>query len=210
MDADRQSADSGGMRMDTTWEYRGMDVTKGLVCIAVAVLTLLGAALYAMEPAGPRQADASADRPAAMAFKPGSEPSEGIEDIQWGAAVGQYTGLAPRGCNVYGFEELCRYRAEGFGDEAGGVEVDLLFWRGRLFGVELSTQGRKNWAPFRKMVFDEFGGPAEPAAGSEFEWHGEKALAHLSYSHRSRRASLLIVSVEIGGEMGRAAGQAGR
>jgi len=60
------------------------------------------------------------------------------------------------------------------------------------------------------MVFDEFGGPAEPAAGTEFEWRGEKAIAHLSYSPRSRRSSLLIVSVEIGDEMGRAAGLTGR
>ena len=45
-----------------------------------------------------------------------------------------------------------------------------------------------------------------PATGNEFQWEGEKALAHLSYSYRSRKASLLIVSVEIGDEMGRASG----
>jgi hypothetical protein len=56
------------------------------------------------------------------------------------------------------------------------------------------------------MVFEEFGGPSEPATGNEFEWKGENALAHLSYSYRSRKASLLIVSVEIGDEMGRAEG----
>jgi len=197
------------MQTDIAREYRGGDVMKGLVCIAVAVLTLLGAALYAMEPASVDQGPAR-ERPAAMAFRPGSEPAEGIEDIQWGAAVGEYTGLAPRGCSIYGFEELCRYRVEDKVDGNEEVEVDLLFWRGRLFGVELSTQGRRNWAPFRRMVFDEFGGPAEPAAGTEFEWRGEKAIAHLSYSPRSRRSSLLIVSVEIGDEMGRAAGLTGR
>jgi hypothetical protein len=141
-----------------------------------------------------------------MPFKPGSEPVTGFEDIHWGAVVSEYTGLTPGGCNVYGFAELCLYRAE---DAAAGpeeVEVGLLFWRDRLFGVELTTLGRKNWAPFRNMAFEEFGGPPEPAAGNEFEWKGEKALAHLSYSHRSRKASLLIVSVEIGDEMGRAEG----
>jgi hypothetical protein len=57
------------------------------------------------------------------------------------------------------------------------------------------------------MVFGEFGGPTEPAAGDEFQWEGEKALAHLYYSYRSRKASLLIVSVEIGDEMERSAEQ---
>jgi len=183
---------------------------RGLFCGFVASLLLAAGVLFAMEPASTGLGEPACARPAAMPFKPGSEPSEGIEDISWGSRVDEYEGLVPRGCNVYGFAELCRYRAEGFGEEAGRVEVDLLFWRGRLFGVELSTQGRKNRAPFRKMVFDEFGGPAEPAAGDEFEWHGERALAHLLYSHRSRRASLLIVSAEIGDEMGRAAGTAGR
>ena len=124
----------------------------------------------------------------------------------WGAAVRDYAGLTPGGCNVYGFAELCRYRAESMSDGIEEVNVDLLFWRDRLFGVELSTQGRKNWAPFRKMAFDEFGEPAVPAVGDEFAWEGDKALAHLSYSHRSRRASLLVVSVEVGDEMGRAVG----
>lgn len=191
--------------MDTLREYRGGDVMKGLVCIAVAVLTLLGAALYAMEPAGPVPEEPAGRQPD-MAFKPGSEPSEGLEDLDWGSAVGGYEGLVPGGCNVFGFEDLCRYRVEGTEDGIEEVDVDLLFWRGRLFGVELTARGRKNWAPFRRMVFDEFGGPASPAAGDEYSWEGEKALAHLYYSHRSRRASLIIVSVEIGNEMGRASG----
>lgn len=178
---------------------------KGLVCIAVAVLTLVGAGLYAMEPAGPAQAGLAAAQPA-LAFKPGSEPAAGLDDLAWGSAAGEYTGLAPGECNVFGFADLCRYRAEGEEDGVGEVDVDLLFWRGRLFGVELTAKGRKNWAPFRRMVFDEFGGPAAPAAGDEYFWEGEKALAHLYYSARSRRASLIIVSIEIGNEMGRAAG----
>jgi hypothetical protein len=177
---------------------------KGLVCIVAVILLLTGAALYAMEPAGTGQSGPPVKRPAAMPFKPGSEPVTGIEDVRWGEAVSTYTGLAPSGCNVYGFTELCRYRAEGREDSVEEVDVDLLFWRDRLFGVELTTQGRKNWAPFRNMVFKEFGGPPEPATGNEFEWEGERALAHLSYSHRSRRASLLVVSVEVGDEMGRA------
>ena len=179
---------------------------KGLVCIAVVILMLVGAALYAMEPAGPGQGEAAGKWPAAMPFKPGSEPATGIDDLRWGDAVSAYSGLAPRGCNVYGFAELCRYRAEGKGDGVEEVDVDLLFWRGRLFGVELTTQGRKNWAPFRRMVFDEFGGPGGPAAGDEYSWEGGRALAHLSYSQRSRRASLLVVSVEVGDEMGRTSG----
>lgn len=179
---------------------------RGLVCIAVAVLTLVGAALYAMEPSGSVPGEAAGKRPAAMPFKPGSEPATGIEDLHWGDAVSAYSGLTPRGCNVYGFAELCRYRAEGKGDGVEEVDVDLLFWRDRLFGVELTAQGGKNWAPFRRMVFDEFGGPEGPATGEEFSWEGGKALAHLSWSQRSRRASLLVVSVEVGDEMGRASG----
>jgi hypothetical protein len=142
-----------------------------------------------------------------MPFKPGSEPVKGIDDIVWGSAVSEYADLKPGGCNVYGFADLCRFRAEGRGDGVEEVDADLLFWRDRLFGVELTTQGRKNWAPFRNMVFEEFGGPSEPASGNEFEWEGEKALAHLYYSYRSRKASLLIVSVEIGDEMGGSAEQ---
>ena len=179
---------------------------RGLVCIAVAVLTLVGAALYAMEPAGPGQGEAAGERAAAMAFKPGSEPAAGIEDLRWGDAVSAYTGLTPLGCNVYGFAELCRYRAEGKGDGVEEVDVDLLFWRDRLFGVEFTTQGRKNWTSFSRMVFDEFGGPDGPASGDEYSWEGGKALAHLSFSQRSRRASLLVVSVDVGEAMGRASG----
>jgi len=178
---------------------------KGLVCIAAVVLTFVGAALYAMEPAGTVQAGPAVAQPA-LAFKPGSEPATGLDDLQWGSAVGEYTGLTPGECNVFGFADLCRYRAEGREDGIEEVDVDLLFWRGRLFGVELTAKGRKNWAPFRRMVFDEFGGPASPAAGDEYSWEGEKALAHLYYSARSRRASLIVVSVEIGNEMGRASG----
>jgi len=172
----------------------------------VVVLILAGGVLFAMEPVGPGHGEAAGKRPVAMPFKPGAEPVTGIDDIEWGAAVSEYTGLTPGGCNVYGFADLCRYRAEGKVDCVEEVDVDLLFWRERLFGVELMTQGRKNWARFRNMVFNEFGGPQEPAAGDEFEWEGEKVLAHLSYSYRSRKASLLIVSVEIGDEMERSAG----
>lgn len=194
------------MRMDIARVYRGGDVMRGLVCIAAMVLTLVGAALYAMEPVDSAQVALAGKRPAAMPFKPGSEPAAGIEDLRWGDAVSAYTGLTPRGCNVYGFAELCRYRAEGKDDGIEKVDVDLLFWRDRLFGVEITTQGRKNWAPFRRMVFDEFGGPDGPAAGDEYSWEGGKALAHLSWSQRSRKASLLVVSVEVGDEMGRASG----
>ncbi len=178
---------------------------KTIVTVLSLLIVLAGAGLYAMEPAGPGQEE-PAGKEAALAFKPGSEPATGLEGIEWGSAVGDYEGLVPGECNVFGFEELCRYRAEGEGDGLEEVDVDLLFWRGRLFGVELTAKGRKNWAPFRKMVFDEFGGPASPAAGDEYFWEGEKALAHLYYSARSRRASLIIVSVEIGNEMGRASG----
>jgi hypothetical protein len=178
---------------------------KSIVAALSFLIVLAGAGLYAMEPAGPVQEEPAVEQPA-MAFKPGSEPAAGLEGIEWGSAVGEYGGLVPRECDVFGFADLCRYRAEGKEDGIEEVDVDLLFWRGRLFGVELTTKGRKNWAPFRKMVFDEFGGPASPAAGDEYSWEGEKALAHLYYSGRSRRASLIIVSVEIGDEMGRASG----
>lgn len=178
---------------------------KGLLCGFVAGLMLAGAALYAMEPAGPVQAGPAVAQPS-LAFKPGSEPTTGLDDLEWGSAVGEYAGLTPGECNVFGFADLCRYRAEGKEDGIEDVDVDLLFWRGRLFGVELTAKGRKNWAAFRRMVFDEFGGPVSPAEGSEYSWEGEKALAHLYYSARSRRASLIIVSVEIGNEMGRASG----
>ncbi|OPY08440.1 MAG: hypothetical protein A4E67_00972 [Syntrophaceae bacterium PtaB.Bin038] len=178
---------------------------RGLFCGFLAGLVLAGSLLFAMEPAGPGQEEPEGTQ-AALAFKPGSEPATGLEGIEWGSAVGGYEGLVPRECNVFGFEELCRYRAEGTGDGLEEVDVDLLFWRGRLFGGELTVKGRKNWAPFRRMVSDEFGGPASPAAGDEYTWEGEKALAHLYYSSRSRRASLIVVSVEIGNEMGRAAG----
>ena len=143
-----------------------------------------------------------------MPFKPGSVPVKGLDDIEWGAHVREFPKLALRACDVYGFADLCLYRVEVAPEEAEEVEIGLLFWRERLFGVELTTQGRKNWARFRNMVFEEFGGPTEPATGNEFEWEGEKALAHLFYSYRSRKASLLIVSVEIGDEMERSAGQA--
>jgi hypothetical protein len=178
---------------------------KTIVTALTLLIVLAGAALYAMEPAGPAQAGPAAAQPA-LAFKPGSEPAAGLDDLEWGSAAAEYTGLAPGECNVFGFADLCRYRAEGREDGIEDVDVDLLFWRGRLFGVELTAKGRKNWGPFRRMVFDEFGGPASPAAGDEYTWEGEKALAHLFYSARSRRASLIIVSVEIGNEMGRAAG----
>jgi hypothetical protein len=183
---------------------------RAFVCILAAVVTLAGAGLYAMEPvsagAAGGQGEPAKERATAMPFKPGSEPAKGLDDIEWGSAVTEYADLKPGGCNVYGVADLCRYRAEGKGDGVEEVDADLLFWRNRLFGVELTTQGRKNWAPFRNMVFEEFGGPSEPPAGNEFEWEGEKALAHLSYSYRSRKASLLIVSVEIGDEMWRALG----
>ena len=179
---------------------------RALVCVLVAVLMLAGAGLYAMEPVGPGHGEAAGKRPVAMPFKPGAEPVTGIDDIQWGAAVSEYTGLTLGGCNVYGFADLCRYRAEGKVDCVEEVDVDLMFWRDRLFGVELMTQGRKNWARFRNMVFEEFGGPTAPAGSDEYSWEGEKALAHLSYSYRSRKASLLIVSVEIGDEMERVSG----
>ena len=180
---------------------------RALVCVLVAVLMLAGAGLYAMVPAsagaGAGEAQPAAERAKAMPFKPGSEPAKGFADadIEWGAHVREFPKLALRACDVYGFADLCLYRVEVAPEEAEEVEIGLLFWRERLFGVELTTQGRKNWARFRNMVFEEFGGPPEPATGNEFEWEGEKALAHLSYSYRSRKASLLIVSVEIGDDM---------
>ena len=186
---------------------------RALVCVLVAVLMLAGAGLYAMEPAsagaGAGQAQPAKERAKAMPFKPGSEPARGIADadLEWGAHVREFPKLALSACDVYGFADLCLYRVEAPPEEADEVEIGLLFWRERLFGVELTTQGRKNWAHFRSMVFGEFGGPTEPAAGDEFQWEGEKALAHLFYSHRSRKASLLIVSVEIGDEMERSAEQ---
>lgn len=179
---------------------------RSLIAVLSLLLILAGAALYAMEPADSGQASTAGVRPAAMPFKPGSEPAEGLDDIVWGAAVSEYRGLTPGGCNVYGFADLCRYRSSDEDDGVEEVDVDLLFWRDRLFGVELTAHGRKNWAPFRRMVFEEFGGPAEPAAGNVFEWQGQKARAHLSYSYRRSTASLLIVSVEVGDEMGRASG----
>ena len=186
---------------------------RALVCVLVAVLMLAGAGLYAMEPAsagaGVGQAEPTKERAKAMPFKPGSEPAKGFADadLEWGAHVREFPELTLSACDVYGFTDLCLYRLEVAPEEAEEVEIGLLFWRDRLFGVELTTQGRKNWAHFRSMVFKEFGGPTEPAAGDEFQWEGEKALAHLSYSHRSRKASLLIVSVEIGDEMERSAEQ---
>jgi len=184
---------------------------RALVCVLVAVLMLAGAGLYAMEPAGAGagdgQSEPARERAKAMPFKPGSEPAKGLDDIEWGAHVREFPELTFSTCGVYKTPDLCLYRVEVAPEEAEEVEIGLLFWRERLFGVELTTQGRKNWARFRNMVFEEFGGPPEPAAGHEFEWEGEKALAHLSYSHRSRKASLLIVSVEIGDEMEHSAGQ---
>jgi hypothetical protein len=174
-------------------------------------MMLAGAALFAMGPAsagsGDGQAEPTRERAKAMPFKLGSEPAKGIDDVEWGADVREFPKLAFSACDVYGFADLCLYRVEVPPEEAEEVDVGLLFWRDRLFGVELTTQGRKNWAHFRSMIFKEFGGPSEPADGNEFEWEGEKALAHLSYSYRSRKASLLIVSVEIGDEMERSAEQ---
>ena len=179
-----------------------------LVCVLVAVMMLAGAGLYAMEPAGAGagQAEPAKERAKVMPFKSGSEPAKGLDDIVWGADVREFPKLTLSSCGVYEFQDLCLYRAEDAMAGPEDVEVGLLFWRDRLFGVELTTQGRKNWAPFRNMVFEEFGGPPVPATGNEFQWEGEKALAHLSYSYRSRKVSLLIVSVEIGDEMGRASG----
>ena len=183
-----------------------------VTCFVAVVVMLAGAGLYAMEPAsagaGAGEAQPAKERAKAMPFKPGSEPAKGFADadLEWGAHVREFPELTLSACDVYGFADLCLYRVEAPPEEADEVEIGLLFWRDRLFGVELTTQGRKNWAHFRNMVFGEFGGPTEPAAGNEFQWEGEKALAHLSYSHRSRKASLLIVSVEIGDEMGRSAG----
>ena len=172
---------------------------------------LAGAGLYAMEPAsagsGVGQTQPATERAKAMPFKPGSEPAKGLDDIEWGADVREFPKLAFSACDVYGFADLCLYRVEVPPEEADEVEIGLLFWRDRLLGVELTTQGRKHWARFRNMVFGEFGGPTEPAAGDEFQWEGDKALAHLFYSYRSRKASLLIVSVEIGDEMERSAEQ---
>ena len=184
---------------------------RALVCLLVAVMMLAGAGLYAMETAsaGAGDGQAAVEKAKAMPFKPGSEPAKGFADadLEWGTPVREFPKLALSACDVYGFADLCLYRVEVAPEEAEEVEIGLLFWRERLFGVELTTQGRKNWARFRNMVFEEFGRPPEPAAGIDFEWEGQKALAHLSYSHRSRKASLLIVSVEIGDEMGSATGQ---
>ena len=186
---------------------------RALVCVLVAVLMLAGAGLYAMEPAsagaGGGQAEPAKERAKAMPFKPGSEPAKGLADadLEWGADVREFPKLTFSACDVYGFADLCLYRVVVPPEEADEVQIELLFWRNRLFGVELSTQGRKNWAHFRSMVFGEFGGPQVPETGNEFQWEGEKALAHLSYSYRSRKASLLIVSVEIGDEMERSAEQ---
>ena len=182
-----------------------------IVCIVAVVLLAAGAGLYAMEPAsagaGVGQAQPAKERAKAMPFKPGSEPAKGLYDVEWGADVREFPKLTFSACDVYGFADLCLYRVEVPPEEADEVEIELLFWRNRLFGVELSTQGQKSWAHFRSMVFGEFGGPPVPEAGNEFQWEGEKALAHLSYSYRSRKASLLIVSVEIGDEMERSAVQ---
>ncbi len=84
--------------------------------------------------------------------------------------------------------------------------IGLLFWRDRLFGMELKAKGKKNWPLFRNMVFEEFGAPSVPV-GHEFEWEGKKTLAHLYYSKKRQESSLLVVSVEVGNEMGRAEGQ---
>ena len=196
---------------DATIEIVRGEIMRALVCVLVAVLMLAGAGLYAMEPAsagaGAGEAQPAGERAKAMPFKPGSEPAKGLDGIEWGAHVREFPKLALSACDVYGFADLCLYRVQVPPEEADEVEIGLLFWRDRLFGVELTTQGRKNWAHFRSMVFGEFGGPAEPAAGDEFQWEGEKALAHLYYSYRSRKASLLIVSVEIGDEMERSAEQ---
>jgi hypothetical protein len=184
-----------------------------IVCIVAVVLLAAGAGLYAMEPAsagaGVGVAEPAKERAKAMPFKPGSEPALGFADadLEWGADVREFPKLAFSACDVYGFADLCLYRVEVPPEEADEVQIELLFWRNRLFGVELTTQGRKNWAHFRNMVFGEFGGPPVPDTGNEFQWEGEKALAHLFYSHRSRKASLLIVSVEIGDEMERSAEQ---
>ena len=178
-----------------------------ITCVVAVVVMLAGAALYAMEPAG---VQAPGEEPKAMAFKRGSEPAEGFEDVRWGAPLREFPALVLSRCGIYGVADLCLYRLDDTPQETEKVEevdVNLLFWRERLFGLELTTQGGGNWPRFRDMVFREFGGPASPAAGDEFEWEGEKALAHLFYSYRSRKASLLIVSVEIGDEMERSAGQ---
>jgi hypothetical protein len=196
---------------DVTIEIVRGKIMRALVCVLVAVLMLAGAGLYAMEPAsagaGVGQAEPAKERAKAMPFKPGSEPAKGLYDVEWGADVREFPKLAFSACDVYGFADLCLYRVVVPPEEADEVHIELLFWRNRLFGVELTTQGRKNWAHFRGMVFGEFGGPTEPAAGNEFQWEGEKALAYLFYSYRSRKASLLIVSVEIGDEMERSAEQ---
>ena len=144
---------------------------RALVCVLVAVLMLAGAGLYAMEPAsagaGVGQAEPARERAKAMPFKPGSEPAKGFADadLEWGADVREFPKLAFSACDVYGFADLCLYRVEVPPEEAEEVEIGLLFWRDRLFGVELTTQGRKNWAHFRSMVFGEFGGPTEPVDG---------------------------------------------
>jgi hypothetical protein len=186
---------------------------RAFACGFVFVLLLAGAGLYAMESAGAAagvgQAEPTRERAKAMPFEPGSEPAKGLADVdlEWGADVREFPKLTLNACDVYGFADLCLYLVAVPPEEAEEVEIGLLFWRERLFGVELTTQGRKNWAHFRSMVFGEFGGPTEPATGNEFQWEGEKALAHLSYSYRSRKAFLLIVSVEIGDEMERSAEQ---
>lgn len=176
------------------------EVMRIITCVVAVVLMLAGAALYAMEPSG---VQVPGEEPKAMAFKPGSEPAEGFEDVRWGAPLREFPGLALSRCGVFDVADLCRYRVVDSGEEAEDVEVSLLFWRERLFGLELSTLGSRNWVAFRNMVFEEFGGPPSPAAGTEFRWEGERALAHLHYFRRSRAASLLVVSAEIGDEMER-------
>lgn len=181
---------------------------RALVCIIAAVLMLAGAGLYAMTPVSAGedggQAVTTGQEAKAMHFKPGSEPAKGFEDIQWGDHVRTFTNLTLSACGVYDISELCLYRIEDAVEGPEKITIGLLFWRDRLFGMELEAQGRKNWAPFRSMVFEEFGGPTVPASSNEFQWEGKKALAQLYYSYRSRKASLLIVSVEIGDEMGHA------
>lgn len=136
-------------------------------------------------------------------FNPGSEP-DGFRDIKWGTDLSSLSGMQYlRTEQSYGGVKI--YLRDG--DEltigrANLNKIEYNFWKEKLCGVFIFTEGFTNFDGLKAAVFEKFGKGSQSNRFMErFAWFGAQTDMILKYSEISKKGELFMISKKINEQM---------
>jgi hypothetical protein len=117
----------------------------------------------------------------------------GVLDLEFGAASGQFRDLLPWGQQ----EGLDVFVAE-MNPEVAGIRFEtrlLRFWQDRLLEVEFLTTDLGAARRYFKLMADSYGRPTSKLGANSYEWRGALVLAR--YGEDGKTASIRYSSIPL-------------